>query len=399
MSHVLRAKDQRTPTLSVVANAGNAGGVRTTETPAANMIEFRGISKSYGGSVALHGTDLAVRKGEFLSLLGPSGSGKSTILNIIAGAIAPTTGAVVLDGSDVSTVPPRDRGLGMVFQNYALLPHLNVFDNVAFPLRIRGLSNAEIKQRVRNALERVGLIGYEQRKPREMSGGQQQRVGIARCIVYSPSVILMDEPLGALDKKLRDQLQGEIKRLHRELGTTLVYVTHDQEEALNLSDRVCLMNGGRIAQLGTPDELYFEPVNEFVADFVGESNLIDGVIQADGTVRFDESRIMQVKSTQGHAVGSKVKVLVRPERVTVVGDGSSNAGASSGSCNGANDNECSGTISQISFVGGMTRLEVKLSSGRALLVKTLSAPAVERAPIGRSLTVRWSARDAVVLRK
>ncbi|WP_206958070.1 ABC transporter ATP-binding protein [Trinickia acidisoli] len=392
MSHVLRAKDQRPPALVVAAGIEEAEGVRTTDAPAGNMIEFRGISKTYGASVALHGTDLAVRKGEFLSLLGPSGSGKSTILNIIAGAIAPTTGAVVLDGTDVSTVPPRDRGLGMVFQNYALLPHLNVFDNVAFPLRIRGLSKADIEQRVRNALERVGLVGYEHRKPREMSGGQQQRVGIARCIVYSPSVILMDEPLGALDKKLRDQLQGEIKRLHRELGTTLVYVTHDQEEALNLSDRVCLMNGGRIAQLGTPDELYFEPVSEFVADFVGESNLIDAVIQANGTVQFDDTRVMNVKNTEGHAVGTRVKVLVRPERIAVVD-------SSFGSPTASDANECTGTISQISFVGGMTRLELKLTSGRSLLVKTLSAPAVERAPLGQSLTVRWSARDTVVLKK
>ncbi|KAB7634297.1 ATP-binding cassette domain-containing protein, partial [Verminephrobacter sp. Larva24] len=196
-------------------------------TPDDAMIVFDGVSKSYNGAVALHETALAVRRGEFLSLLGPSGSGKSTILNIIAGAIAPSSGRIFLNGADVSTVPPRERQLGMVFQNYALLPHLNVYDNIAFPLRIRGASNAEIKQKVGDALERVGLVGYEKRKPREMSGGQQQRVGIARCIVYSPSVILMDEPLGALDKKLRDQLQGEIKKLHRDLGTTLVYVTHD----------------------------------------------------------------------------------------------------------------------------------------------------------------------------
>lgn len=355
-----------------------------------DMIVFRDISKSYGASVALHSTELTVRKGEFLSLLGPSGSGKSTILNIIAGAVAPTSGTILLDGKDVSTVPPRERGLGMVFQNYALLPHLNVFDNVAFPLRIRGVSKSEIQQRVRNALERVGLTGYEHRKPREMSGGQQQRVGIARCIVYSPSVILMDEPLGALDKKLRDQLQGEIKRLHRDLGTTLVYVTHDQEEALNLSDRVCLMNGGRIAQLGTPDELYFEPVSEFVADFVGESNLLEGTVDGANIVKLNDGSMLKVRSNEGHAIGLKVKVLVRPEKIDVVEDNEASRD---------DTNVCSGAITQTSFIGGMTRFELRLSTGGTLLVKGISARAAERAPLGSTLTVRWLARDSVVLKK
>lgn len=387
MSHVLLDNDGRPQ--AAAAHAGHAAAsVAATQRNTEDMIVFRGVSKQYGSAVALHATDFSIRKGEFLSLLGPSGSGKSTILNIIAGAVAPTEGTIVLDGKDVSTVPPRERGLGMVFQNYALLPHLNVFDNVAFPLRIRGVAKSEIQQRVRNALERVGLTGYEHRKPREMSGGQQQRVGIARCIVYSPSVILMDEPLGALDKKLRDQLQGEIKRLHRDLGTTLVYVTHDQEEALNLSDRVCLMNGGRIAQLGTPDELYFEPVSEFVADFVGESNLIEGVVQAEGVVRVAANRVLKVRSTEGHAIGSNVKVLVRPEKIDIVEQ-----------MRADDDNTCAGTIAQVSFVGGMTRFELTLADGATLLVKGISARAAERANVGQQLAVRWAARDAVVLRK
>jgi putative spermidine/putrescine transport system ATP-binding protein len=391
MSHVLL--DNEGHPMGAMGGSAQAGkealeSLPATQRSSEDMIVFRGVSKHYGSAAALHATDFSIRKGEFLSLLGPSGSGKSTILNIIAGAVAPTEGTIVLDGKDVSTVPPRERGLGMVFQNYALLPHLNVFDNVAFPLRIRGVAKSEVQQRVRNALERVGLTGYENRKPREMSGGQQQRVGIARCIVYSPSVILMDEPLGALDKKLRDQLQGEIKRLHRDLGTTLVYVTHDQEEALNLSDRVCLMNGGRIAQLGTPDELYFEPVSEFVADFVGESNLIEGVVQAEGLVRVSANWLLKVRNTEGHALGAKVKVLVRPEKIEVVGEASA-----------TDDNACVGTISQVSFVGGMTRFELTLGDGATLLVKGISARAAERAGAGQRLAVRWSARDAVVLRK
>ncbi|CAB3804387.1 Vitamin B12 import ATP-binding protein BtuD [Paraburkholderia caffeinilytica] len=393
MSHVLLEKNGQPSAQTGPSANGNLNAMSTSTAAGDNMIVFQGISKRYGNSVALHSTDFSVRKGEFLSLLGPSGSGKSTILNIIAGAVAPSTGSILLDGKDVSTVPPRERGLGMVFQNYALLPHLNVFDNVAFPLRIRGVGKSEIQQRVRNALERVGLTGYENRKPREMSGGQQQRVGIARCIVYSPSVILMDEPLGALDKKLRDQLQGEIKRLHRDLGTTLVYVTHDQEEALNLSDRVCLMNGGRIAQLGTPDELYFEPTNEFVADFVGESNLLEGVVQSNDTVLVNDNWALKVRSTEGHATGSKVKVLVRPEKISVLeGEESSASGA-------GDMNACTGVISQISFVGGMTRFELATAAGSTLLVKTISARAAERSPMGRPLTVRWSARDSAVLKK
>ncbi|MBO9643594.1 MAG: ABC transporter ATP-binding protein [Pseudacidovorax sp.] len=352
------------------------------------MIVFDGVSKSYGGAVALHETELTVRRGEFLSLLGPSGSGKSTILNIIAGSIAPSAGRILLNGADVSTVPPRERQLGMVFQNYALFPHLNVFDNVAFPLRIRGVGNAEIRQRVGDALERVGLIGYEKRKPREMSGGQQQRVGIARCIVYSPAVILMDEPLGALDKKLRDQLQGEIKKLHRDLGTTLVYVTHDQEEALNLSDRVCLMNGGRIAQLGTPDQLYFEPCNEFVADFVGESNLFPGVVGDDGSVVLEGGWALKVRDTRNMRPGTRVKVLVRPEKIGVAADDDTGA---------AQDNRCVGTLVQVSFVGGMTRFEVQLADGRTVLAKGISDRGAERIAIGARLALRWKAADTIVI--
>lgn len=209
--------------------------------------------------------------GEFLTLLGPSGSGKSTILNLISGATGVTSGRIFIDGRDVTEVPARERGIGMVFQNYALMPHMNVFDNVAYPLKIRRFPKAEIADKVRDVLARVGLTSFEARKPRQLSGGQQQRVGIARCIVYSPKIILMDEPLGALDKNMRDQMQEEIKRLHTELGTTIVYVTHDQEEALNLSDTVCLMESGRVAQIGPPEELYFSPANTFAAQFIGRS--------------------------------------------------------------------------------------------------------------------------------
>lgn len=377
--------------------AGLQSPVRATQVGVAdphcerNMIVLEGVRKSYGSFVAVHETDLVVREGEFLSLLGPSGSGKSTILNIIAGAVAPTSGRILLNGQNVSRMPPRERGLGMVFQNYALLPHLNVFDNIAFPLRIRRVGKEEIGKRVRDALDRVGLVGYEHRKPRELSGGQQQRVGIARCIVYSPSVILMDEPLGALDKKLREQLQVEIKRLHRDLGTTIVYVTHDQEEALDLSDRVCLMNRGRIAQIGAPQELYFEPTNTFVADFVGESNLIEGIVRDKDTVITAGGLTLAVRSTEGHPPESKVKVLVRPENIRVT-EGSEQRVVP------AQQNHCTGEITQTSFIGGMIRIEVRCQGDMILRIKTASSRASDRLPPEGQVTVSWTASDSVVLK-
>lgn len=390
MLNVLSKSDEHSAELDSVGNAKSVAPFPTTKMKS-NMIVLEGVGKTYGNSLALHTIDLAIREGEFLSLLGPSGSGKTTILNIIAGAIAPTSGRILLNGRNVSTVPPRERGLGMVFQSYALLPHLNVFDNVAFPLRIRGLGKDEIAQRVTNALERVGLVGYEHRRPAELSGGQQQRVGIARCVVYSPAVILMDEPLGALDKKLREQLQAEIKRLHKDLSTTFVYVTHDQEEALDLSDRVCLMNGGRIAQIGTPDELYFEPVNEFVADFVGESNLIEASVTANNCVTTADGLTLAVRSTEGYASGARVKVLVRPEKIAMIG-GSERAVATS------RQNVCTGMIEQTSFVGGMTRIEVRCEGGRLLRIKTVSSRVFDCSPAGAPATVSWAASDSVVFK-
>ncbi|MBE2274854.1 MAG: ATP-binding cassette domain-containing protein, partial [Rhodobacteraceae bacterium] len=220
-----------------------------------DMVRLDRITKRYGVFTALHETELAVRKGEFLTLLGPSGSGKTTLLNAIAGMAIPTSGKVWIDGRDMTVLPPEKRGIGMVFQSYALMPHMTVFDNIAYPLKVRKVAKDEIRRRVTEVLEMVRLPNLALRKPKELSGGQQQRVSIARCLVYNPSLILMDEPLGALDKKLREQMQLEIKRLHVELGITMIYVTHDQEEALNMSDRIMLMNGGRVEQLGSPHDL------------------------------------------------------------------------------------------------------------------------------------------------
>ena len=354
-----------------------------------HAIALEGVSMSFGSALALRPTDLAVRRGEFLTLLGPSGSGKSTLLNLIAGAIAPTAGRILLDDRDITFMPPRDRGIGMVFQNYALMPHMTVFENVAYPLRVRGESADQIRSKVHGALERVGLTGFENRKPRQMSGGQQQRVGIARCIVYSPSIIMMDEPLGALDKNLREQMQDEIKRLHTDLGTTFIYVTHDQEEALNMSDRICLMSVGEIAQLGTPDELYFTPKSRFVAEFIGESNLIEGRISGPGRMAASGGREYAVPD-QGIASGTEVTLLVRPERLRLlVRD---EAPPTEG-------NLVEGTVASTSFIGGMTRIQVATADGHSLITKAISEHVSRRAQPGTSVRLTWMPEDGVILNR
>ena len=232
--------------------------------------------------VALAGADLETREGEFVTLLGPSGSGKTTLLLLVAGLIQPDGGEVWIDGKLSTYMPPHRRDIGIVFQNYALFPHMTLFENIAFPLRMRRVPEAKIREEVRRVLAIVQLSGVEDRLPAQLSGGQQQRIALARCMVYQPSLILMDEPLGALDKKLRQQLQLEIRQLHQRLGITVLYVTHDQEEALAMSDRICLMNEGEIEQVGAPSDLYFRPRSVFAADFLGESNLLDAVVTAAG---------------------------------------------------------------------------------------------------------------------
>src|ERR1700722_4098117 len=247
------------------------------QTLATPKLRVQKLSKRYGQVTALEPIDLTVAAGELLTVLGPSGSGKTTLLHIVSGLVEPSGGAIYIDGIDHTQTPVHRRDIGMVFQSYALFPHLTVDENVAFPLRMRRRPEAEIRRRVTAALEMVRLGGLGLRMPRALSGGQQQRVALARCFVYQPSIILMDEPLGALDKKLREHMQIEIKRLHRDTGVTIIYVTHDQEEALALSDRICLMNQARIEQVGTPEEIYERPATVFAADFIGISTIFHGV--------------------------------------------------------------------------------------------------------------------------
>ena len=289
------------------------------EYPLAEFIRFDRITKFYGSLCVVENLDLGIGKGEFVSLLGPSGSGKTTLLMMLAGFEQPTSGAILLDGAAINAVPTHKRDMGVVFQSYALFPHMTVGENVAFPLQMRGLGRAEIAGRVKRALDMVQLSALSERRPSQLSGGQQQRVALARALVFEPRVVLMDEPLGALDKQLREQMQLDIRDLHRRLGLTIVFVTHDQSEALAMSDRVAVFNKGRIEQIGTPRQVYDEPATRFVAEFIGETNLVEGVVEAvegaEATVRLSSgARIVSAVSAPV-ASGQPVYLSIRPERV------------------------------------------------------------------------------------
>ena len=280
------------------------------------LIELKGITKEYDGSLALDNVDLYIRDGEFLTLLGPSGCGKTTLLRIIAGFVTPTSGTVLIDGKDMKGVPPHKRQVNTVFQKYALFPHLNVFDNIAFGMKLKHAPKKDIERDVNAMLKLVNLEGYGKRWIDQLSGGQQQRVAIARALVNKPRVLLLDEPLGALDLKLRKEMQVELKRMQRQLGITFVFVTHDQEEALTMSDTIVVMKDGVIQQIGRPTDIYNEPKNPFVADFIGESNIIPGVMLEDYKVRMKGMTFPCVDAGFGKNV--EVDVVIRPEDIDIV---------------------------------------------------------------------------------
>lgn len=285
----------------------------------AEFIRFDQLTKFYGSVGVVEQLDLGIEKGEFVSLLGPSGSGKTTLLMMLAGFTQPTSGKILVDGKAINAVPTHKRGIGVVFQNYALFPHMSVGENIAFPLQMRGVGKAEISERVAKALNMVQLSAMRDRKPSQLSGGQQQRVALARALVFEPGVVLMDEPLGALDKQLREQMQLDIRALHKRLGLTIVFVTHDQSEALTMSDRIAVFNKGRIEQIGTPRAIYDEPQTRFVAEFIGETNLIEGIVERmegrNALVRLHDGQLVTAASTAQFNTGKKVFLSVRPERI------------------------------------------------------------------------------------
>ncbi|MFK0687559.1 ABC transporter ATP-binding protein [Mesorhizobium sp. IMUNJ 23033] len=347
--------------MTAVATARPAGNAASA--PAADLkgfVEFTDVEKSYDGrTFAVTRLNLGVARGEFLTLLGPSGSGKTTTLNMLAGFERPTRGVITLEGRSVDRLPPYERNIGMVFQNYALFPHMTVEENVAFPLSVRKIDKADITTRVGRALDMVRLKQFGDRRPTQLSGGQQQRVALARALVFEPSLVLMDEPLGALDKKLREHMQLEIKQLHTMLGVTIVYVTHDQSEALTMSDRVAVFNNGGIAQLGSPDDLYNTPQSSFVASFIGENNTLAGkvehVVGKECRVALDGGGAITALAI-GVAEGGACHVAIRPERLGLA------AAAQAG-------NRLTATVDGRIYLGDHQRLLARLENGQVLTVK------------------------------
>jgi len=356
---------------------------------AQSKLAITGLSKRYGPVIALAPTDLEVAEGEFLTLLGPSGSGKTTLLSLIAGLSVPDAGRLHINGRDATYAAPHERDIGMVFQNYALFPHMTVAENIAFPLSMRRVDKATAARRALEALELVRLPKVASRYPKELSGGQQQRIALARCLVYKPSIVLMDEPLGALDKKLRDHMQLEIKRIHRDTGATIVYVTHDQEEAMTMSDRICLMNGGTIEQLGTPRDLYFAPKTLFVADFIGESNLLRGRVSAvDGagvevTLSDGATRVTATAHAR-LASGDAVRVMVRPQNIAPAANGG---------------NTLRGRVVESMITGSLTKLYVAspFSDEEPIVLSYPTSAATHPHAVGSELAFSWQRGDAVAV--
>ncbi len=354
-------------------------------TAAAPFVRFHSVSKTYDGgtSHAVRALDLDVAPGEFLTLLGPSGSGKTTTLMMLAGFEMPSSGAILLEGDDISRRPAHKRGLGMVFQNYALFPHMTVAENLAFPLQVRRMARSEIKARIAKALAMVRLEGLEHRRPAQLSGGQQQRVAVARALVFEPKAVLMDEPLGALDKALREQLQYEISRIHRELGVTMLYVTHDQSEALTMSDRIAVFNKGRVEQCGAPGALYDHPANLFVAGFIGENNFLKlSVSGSDARTVHGESAAGIMRATHVGGQAGDVILAVRPERIQldpVKGDGMT---------------VLSGAVDERYFAGDHVRLVVRLGSGERIAVKAARLGAEHLPEPGETVSIGWRVEDA-----
>ena len=352
------------------------------------FVRFDKVDKSYDGKLlVVKDLNLDIAEGEFITMLGPSGSGKTTCLMMIAGFETPTNGEIFLDSNPISNIPPHKRGIGMVFQNYALFPHMTVFENLAFPLKVRKISKEDIGKKVDKALSMVSLSGFENRMPGQLSGGQQQRVAVARALVFDPAVVLMDEPLGALDKNLRESMQYEIKHIHENIGVTVVYVTHDQGEALTMSNRIAVFNDGKVQQLSSPDKLYEEPENSFVAKFIGENNRFDGEILdvSNGVckVKIGQEEILanpiSVKSK-----GEKTTVSIRPERALI-------------NPKDKMDNNQKGKIEEVIYHGDHTRLRINLLGNSEFILKVPNSSQNLDLKLGNEINIGWSSQDARAL--
>jgi spermidine/putrescine transport system ATP-binding protein len=365
------------------------GGVTGPESPAA-AISLQGVGKRYGGVEVVRDVSLVVAEGEFFSLLGPSGCGKTTTLRMIAGFVTPDSGRIVLQGRDVTAVPANRRPVNMVFQQYALFPHMSVYDNIAFGLNVKRVPRGEHRARVDEFLRVVALEGFERRRPRQLSGGQQQRVALARALVNRPAALLLDEPLGALDVKLRRHMQLELKRIQHELGTTFVYVTHDQEEAMAMSDRIAVMNGGRVEQVGAPREIYERPATAFVADFIGSLNAlevtVDEVVGGYALARLGERERIVVPVGDAVRQGSPLRIAVRPECVRI------GASDESGDDRGS---RLEGTVGQVVYLGMYTQFHVDTHAGR--VVSHRLAERDPGPPVGSPVALTWAADESYTL--
>ncbi len=372
---------------------GAAAG-RETTAPGAEVpaVELIGVSKRFDEVLAVDDVSLRIRQNEFFSILGPSGCGKTTIMRMIAGFEVPSVGEVRLMNEDQGGKPPNLRNLNMVFQNYAIFPHLDVHENVAFELKVRRWPKADIEPRVTEALRLVRLTGFERRKPSQLSGGQRQRVALARALVGRPAVLLLDEPLGALDQKLRKEMQIELKRLQREVGITFVYVTHDQEEALTMSDRIAVMNAGRVLQADTPRALYELPATRFVADFIGASNLVEGHLAASdhdlAEVEIDGVGTVRCAPNPEAQVGDEVTIAIRPERLRLARGPAANG-----------ENHLRGTVRDVVFVGNDTQYFVTLGNGQDITVREQNAaPSLtDDVRPGQPVDVAWAVASTRLL--
>lgn len=349
------------------------------------IVKIDNVNKQYGNNHVVKDLFLDIEKGEFLTMLGPSGCGKTTTLRMIAGFETPTSGNIYIEGEEVQDTEAYDREVNTVFQNYALFPHMTIYDNLAFGLTVKKVNKAEIKKRVTEILELVQLVGFENRKPDQLSGGQKQRVAIGRALINRPKVLLLDEPLGALDLKLRKQMQFELKRLQKKLGITFIYVTHDQEEALTMSDRIAIMYGGNLEQIGTPKEIYEKPKSKFVADFIGESNIFYGVANKK------KGNLLEIKLENGNVsvIDSQIEdneiiyVLVRPENIKL-------------SKEQVEGFSLVGKVKEHIYIGNVNKTIIMLTTG--MEVKMNTTPKVEQLPIGSEIYVYWEKEDAVVIK-
>ena len=354
------------------------------------MVEFHNVNKTYDGeSLIVKELTLSIRKGEFFTLLGPSGSGKTTTLMMLAGFEAMTSGDILLNGKSLRNVPPYLRNVGMVFQNYALFPHMTVEENLAFPLEARKLPRSEIALKIERVLEMVRLEDFAKRRPAQLSGGQQQRVAVARALVYEPELVLMDEPLGALDKQLREQMQLELKHIHETVGVTVVYVTHDQSEALTMSDRIAVFSDGEIQQIASPQELYEEPENAFVAQFIGENNSLTGIVRhINGEfcqVELDGGFDVEALAVNVGAVGSRTTLSVRPESVKI------------NPADGVCKDRFEARVAERIYLGDHIRLRVAVCGNDSFIVKVPRALEAKSLEVGQTCTIGWDSHDCRAL--